>query len=48
VVSFDLLTKIYPADTISAAAALYLIRRKFLPLLGAAPPDASADAALEI
>ena len=48
VASFDLLTKIDPADTVSAAAALYLIRRKFLPLLAAAPPDASADATLQI
>ena len=32
VASFDLLTKIDPADTISASAALYLIRSKFLPL----------------
>ena len=48
VASFDLLTKIDPADTISSSAALYLIRSKFLPLLGAAPPDASAGAALQI
>ena len=48
VASFNLLTKIDPADTISASAALYLIRSKFLPLLGAAPPDASAGAALQI
>ena len=48
VASFNLLTKIDPADTISASAARYLIRSKFLPLAGAALPDASAGAALQI
>ena len=45
----DLLTKIDPADTISASPARYLnhmIRSKFPPLAGAALPDASAGAAL--
>ena len=47
----DLLTKIDPADTISASPARYLnhmIRSKFPPLAGAALPDASAGAALDI
>jgi hypothetical protein len=48
VASFNLLSKIDPADTISASAARYLIRSKFLPLAGATLPDASAGAALQI
>jgi hypothetical protein len=51
VTSFDLLTKIDPADTISASPARYLnhmIRSKFPPLAGAALPDASAGAAIQI
>jgi hypothetical protein len=32
----ELLTRMDPADTISASAARYLIRSKFLPLAGAA------------
>jgi hypothetical protein len=51
VASFDLLTKIDPADTLRPRRLLayrnHMIRSKSLPFAGAALPDASAGAALE-